>query len=91
MNGLIKPEVDGGPCQPVAEGRTFRKLIDVPSDEVAPGDVIRDQGVFREVADVGVSVVERGLVFYFEPAEGLHGRLTVPVLEMVSVWRVCRD
>jgi hypothetical protein len=69
----------------------LRKPIGVPADEVEEGDVIRDRGVFREVAQVGASVVERSLVFYFDPADGLNDRLTVPVLEMVSVWRVCRD
>ena len=90
MNGLIKRELDGRQRQPMEEAQKSRKLIDVPADEVVPGDRIRDRGVFREVAQITASLSERTLVFYLDPAEGLNDRLTVPVLEMVSVWRVCR-
>jgi len=65
-----------------------RSLIQVPADEVAPGDVVRDQGMFRRVARVEPVVAELSLVWSFDPVEGYADRLGVASLASVSVWRV---
>lgn len=74
----------------VTEDAPRRKPVEVPADEVALGDVIRDQGVFRRIARVEPSVVELSLVWFFDPLEGHSDRLRVPSLTSVSVWRVSR-
>lgn len=65
-----------------------RTRVEVPADEAVPGDVVRDQGVFRRIARVEPSVVELSLVWSFDPVAGLSDRLRVPFMTSVSVWRV---
>lgn len=65
-----------------------RQLVQLPADEVVPGDVVRDLGIYRRVVGVEPSVVELSLVWLFDPADGLADRLRVSSLVSVSVWRV---
>jgi hypothetical protein len=65
-----------------------RSVMQLPADEVAPGDVVRDQGIFRRVARVEPTVVELSLLWCFDPIEGYADHLGVPSLVSVSVWRV---
>jgi hypothetical protein len=69
----------------------FRKLIEVPADEVIPGDQMRDHGVMRQVTGTGASVVELSVVVFFDETDGFDNRLCVPLFQTVSVWRVCCD
>ena len=78
--------VIGGKPRQVDVGN--RSQVDVPADEVIPGDVVRDQGIFRQVARVEPSIVELSLVWFFDPMAGLSDRLRVPFMTSVSVWRV---
>ncbi len=65
-----------------------RQLVQVPADQVVPGDVVRDLGRFRRVVGVEPSVMELSLVWLFDPTDGLVDRLRVSSLVSVSVWRV---
>ena len=66
-----------------------RQLVQVPADEVVPGDVVRDLGRFRRVVGVEPAVMELSLVWLFDPVDGVTDRLRVSSLVSVSVWRVC--
>ena len=66
-----------------------RSQVEVPADEVVPGDVVRDLGRFRRIVGVEPSVTELSLVWLFDPADGVTDRLRVSSLVSVSVWRVC--
>jgi hypothetical protein len=68
-----------------------RKLVDVPADEVAPGDWLRDHGAMRRVTGVEASVVEWSVVLFFDPGDDFGDPLHVPLSQTVSVWRVRRD
>lgn len=68
-----------------------RTHIEVPADEVVPGDVVRDQGIFRQVARIEPRLVDLALVWFFDPIEGFEDQLAVPSLVSVSVWRVSGD
>jgi hypothetical protein len=72
-------------------GTDPHKLIDVLGDEVSPGDLIRDHGHLRRITDIGASVIERSIVLFLDPEDGLDGQLRLPLFQTVSVWRVCRD
>ena len=65
-----------------------RTRVEAPADEVVPGDVVRDHGIFRRIARVEPSVVELALLWFFDPVEGCADGLDVPSLASVSVWRV---
>ena len=65
-----------------------RKDLVVPVAEVEPGDVVRDQGVFRHVVGVAPLVSRLSLVLSFEPVEGHADDVSVPSSTTVSVWRV---
>jgi hypothetical protein len=67
------------------------KLIQVPADEVVPGDHVRDHGSFREVIEVQASVREGAVVLVFEQVAASGARLHVPLLQTLSVWRACRE
>jgi hypothetical protein len=68
-----------------------RSRVEVPADEVVPGDVVRDLGRFRRVVGVEPWVMELSLVWLFDPADGGIDRLRVASLVSVSVWRVRGD
>lgn len=65
-----------------------RQLVQVPADEVVPGDVVRDLGRFRRVVGVEPRVTELSLLWLFDPADDAVDRLRVSSLVSVSVWRV---
>lgn len=67
------------------------KALTVSVDEVLPGDLMRDQGVLREVLSVSPSVVEWAVRVVFSPVDGCGPGLTVPLFEPVTVWRVGGD
>jgi hypothetical protein len=75
----------------VAEGvfGVPRKALVVPAAEVVPGDVVRDQGIFKHVAGVAPLVSQLSLLLSFEPTEGFTSDMSVPLSASVSVWRVC--
>jgi hypothetical protein len=75
-------------CQ-AAVTAASRKLVMVSVAEVVAGDWINDRGVFRTVVAVTGSVLGWSLWLRFESVEGLSDGLTVPVSEVVSVWRAC--
>lgn len=64
-----------------------RRHVVVPADEVVPGDLVRDQGRFRQVAEVQPSVLKLAVVWFFDPVEGYEDHLAVSSLASVSVWR----
>ena len=65
-----------------------RKSLVVPVAEVVPGDVVRDQGVFRHVVSIAPLVSKLSLLLSFEPVEGHADDVSVPLSVTVSVWRV---
>lgn len=72
-------------------GARPRALLTIPVDEVLPGDLIRNQGVAREIVEVSPSVVEWAIRILFSHVPG-HGKgLTVPLFVPVKVWRWTND
>jgi hypothetical protein len=92
---LAEIEIPGGGWSPVepsaGEGRSPRKLIEVCADEVMPGDWIRDQGAFRTVTRVAAQVLAWSLRLEFAPLAGFSSGLSVPLFQVISVWRSCRE
>ncbi len=76
----------GGVAGPVL-GVTRTSVV-VPVAEVVPGDVVRDQGVFRRVVGVAPLVAQGSLSLSMEPMEGYPSAVDVPLSASVSVWRV---
>jgi hypothetical protein len=72
-------------------GCVYRKRVSVFADEIVPGDLMTDQGVFRAVSHVTPSPADWALVVHFEPVAGYCANLSVPLFVRVSVWRVCGD
>lgn len=72
-------------------GRERRTMLTLGADELLPGDLMRDQGIVREVAQVSPSVVEWAIRVVFRPVPGRSRGLTVPLFIPVVVWRVTSD
>lgn len=68
-----------------------RRRVEIPAEQVIANDLMRDRGVLRRVAGLGPSMVEFSVVVFFGEADGFEDQLCVPLLQTVSVWRVCRD
>lgn len=65
-----------------------RKALVVPVAEVVPGDVVRDQGIFKHVVSVEPLVCHLSLRLSFEPVESFTRDVTLSLSATVSVWRV---
>jgi hypothetical protein len=65
-----------------------REAVVVPVAEVVPGDVVRDQGIFKHVVSVAPLVTDLSVLLFFEPVEGFMNNVSVPMSASVSVWRV---
>lgn len=72
-------------------GRERRTMLTLGADELLPGDLMRDQGIVREVVQVSPSVVEWAIRVVFCPLPGRSRGLTVPLFVPVVVWRVTGD
>jgi hypothetical protein len=68
---------------------TRPRRVELPAAEVVVGDRVRDEGTLKRVAAVVPLVSVNALLLFFDPAEGYRDDVSVPVLQSVSVWRVC--
>jgi hypothetical protein len=74
-----------------------RKLITLPASEIEPGDVVRDEGMFKQVERVEPQVAAKSLSLRFMQLGGtsamtmVNRTLTVGLFQDVSVWRVCGE
>lgn len=70
---------------------TRRTLLRLTVDELLPGDLMRHQGIAREVTQISPSVVEWAIRVVFRAVPGRSRGLTVPLFVPVTVWRVADD
>ena len=74
-----------------SEQASAHKLVQVTAGEVVPGDRLRDHGILRQVVGLAPSRIEFSVVVFFDGADGFDDPLCVPLVQTVSVWRVCRE
>lgn len=76
------------PSHTQASDSALRARLSLPVDELAKGDLLPDRGRLRAVQAVTPTVVEMALVIDFADSTDRHDRLTVPMGQSVTLYRV---